>query len=69
LVDAWPYGPLYVLEALWQRLGLADIIAAQLAVYLSPADKYLGLTRQRSQGQKGLEERAIMASQWLSEPW
>jgi hypothetical protein len=27
LVDAWPYGPLYVLEALWQRLGLADIIA------------------------------------------
>ena len=27
LVDAWPYGPLYVLEALWQRLGLAEIIA------------------------------------------
>jgi hypothetical protein len=30
LVDAWPYGPLYVLEALWQRLGLAEIIADQL---------------------------------------
>lgn len=30
LVDAWPYGPLDVLEALWQRLGLADIIADQL---------------------------------------
>jgi hypothetical protein len=30
LVDAWPYGPLYVLEALWQRLGLADIITDQL---------------------------------------
>ena len=30
LVDAWPYGPLYVLEALWQRLGLADILADQL---------------------------------------
>ena len=30
LVDAWPYGPLYVLEALWQRLGLVDIIADQL---------------------------------------
>ena len=30
LVDAWPYGPLYVLEALWQRLGLADIIAEHL---------------------------------------
>jgi hypothetical protein len=29
VVDAWPYGPLYVLEALWQRLGLADIIADQ----------------------------------------
>src|SRR5499426_1144615 len=30
VVDVWPYGPLYVLEALWQRLGLADIITAQL---------------------------------------
>ena len=30
LVDAWPYGPLYVLEALWQRRGLAAIIADQL---------------------------------------
>jgi Transposase DDE domain len=30
LVDAWPYGPLYVLEALWQRLGLAEILADHL---------------------------------------
>ena len=30
LVDAWPYGPLYVLEALWQRLGISDIIADHL---------------------------------------
>ncbi len=30
LVDAWPYGPLYVMEALWQRLGIADIITDQL---------------------------------------
>jgi hypothetical protein len=30
LVDAWPYGPLSVLEALWQRLGLAEIIAEPL---------------------------------------
>src|SRR5262249_35882350 len=30
LVDAWPSGPLYVLEALWQRLGLADILPEQL---------------------------------------
>jgi len=26
VVDAWPYGDLYVLEALWQRLGIAAII-------------------------------------------
>ncbi len=30
LIDAWPDGPLYVLEALWQRLGLTEIIADQL---------------------------------------
>jgi hypothetical protein len=30
VVEAWPYGPLYVLEALWQRLGLADSIADPL---------------------------------------
>jgi hypothetical protein len=30
LIDAWPYGALYVLEALWKRLGIADIIADQL---------------------------------------
>ena len=27
VVDAWPYGDLYVLEALWRRLGIADVIA------------------------------------------
>lgn len=26
VIDAWPYGPVHVLEALWQRLGLAAII-------------------------------------------
>jgi len=26
LVDSWPYGDVYVLEALWQRLGIAEII-------------------------------------------
>jgi hypothetical protein len=30
LIDAWPYGALYVLEALWKRLGIAEIIAEQL---------------------------------------
>lgn len=29
LVDAWPYGDLFVLETLWKRLGLDDIIAKQ----------------------------------------
>jgi len=26
ILDAWPYGPVYALEALWQRLGLAEIV-------------------------------------------
>jgi len=30
LIDAWPYGALYVLEAIWKRLGIAEIIAEQL---------------------------------------
>jgi hypothetical protein len=29
LVDAWPYGDLYVLEQLWSRLGLAEILEAE----------------------------------------
>ena len=31
LIDAWPYGALYVLEAIWHRLGIAEIMAQQLA--------------------------------------
>ncbi len=27
LVDAWPYGDLYVLEQLWHRVGIAEVIA------------------------------------------
>jgi transposase len=27
LIHAWPHGDLYVLEALWQRLGIAEVIA------------------------------------------
>ena len=30
LLNAWPYGALYVLEAIWQRLGIAEIIVQQL---------------------------------------
>jgi putative transposase len=48
-----------LLEEAWHRR----------AVYLHPADKYYRLTRRPSQGQKGLDERAIMASQWPSHPW
>ena len=27
MVNAWPYGDLYVLEQLWQRLGIDEVIA------------------------------------------
>jgi hypothetical protein len=30
LLNAWPYGALYVLDALWKRLGIADILTEQL---------------------------------------
>jgi hypothetical protein len=30
LVDAWPYGDLYVLEQLWNRVGIAEVIAEQV---------------------------------------
>ena len=41
----------------------------EMVVYLSPADKYHRLTHRPSQGQKGLDERAIMTSPWSSHPW
>ncbi|MBR9910616.1 MAG: IS1634 family transposase [Gammaproteobacteria bacterium] len=31
LVDAWPYGDLYVLEALWRRLGIDQVLNEVLA--------------------------------------
>jgi hypothetical protein len=30
LLDTWPFGALYVLEAVWKRLGLPEVIAEQL---------------------------------------
>jgi len=30
LVDAWPYGDLYTLEALWNRVGIAEVLAEQV---------------------------------------
>ena len=44
-------------------------MAQRLVVYLSPADKSHRLTRRLSQGQKGLQERALMASQRPFHPW
>ena len=44
-------------------------VRQQRVVYLSPADKSRRLTRRLSQEQKGLEERALMASQRPSPPW
>jgi hypothetical protein len=31
LLEAWPYGALYVLEAVWKRLGIPEVISEQLA--------------------------------------
>jgi hypothetical protein len=53
-----PVGPEELLAVSYHRV-----------VYLSPADKYHRLTRRLSQGQKGLDERALMASQRPSAPW
>jgi hypothetical protein len=30
LLDAWPYGDLYALEQLWNRVGIAEVIAEQV---------------------------------------
>ena len=54
-----------------QRLGVTAYpgVSIRRAVYLSPADKSHRLTRRLSQEQKGLEEKALMASQRPSAPW
>ena len=44
-------------------------ILRRKAVYLRPADKYHRRTRWPLQGQKGLDEQTLRASQWSSEPW
>jgi hypothetical protein len=31
VVNAWDYGDLYLLEELWRRLGIPEVIAAVLA--------------------------------------
>ena len=44
------------------------VLLQEQVVYLSPADKYHRLSRRPSQGQKGLEERALIASLQPSAP-
>jgi hypothetical protein len=44
-------------------------VFALWAVYLHPADKYHGFTHRPSSGQKGMDEKAIIASQWPAHPW
>ena len=55
-----------IVEALTDhpRSGTPATFTAEqiVAVYLHPADKYHRLTRRPLQGQKGLEERALIAS-------
>ena len=59
----------YSLQVVQGRLfSMGQSKANQRVVYLSPAAKYHRLTRRPSQGQKGLDERAVMASQWPSHP-
>src|SRR5712664_1761959 len=48
--------------------GMGRRTVRQRALCL-PSDKYHRLTRRPSQGQKGLEERALMTSQWPAHPW
>jgi hypothetical protein len=45
------------------------MLAEQEVVYLQRAGKYKRPAWRPSQGQKGLGERALMASQRLSDPW
>jgi hypothetical protein len=44
------------------QTALPNPLSRREVVYLCAADKYHRLTRRLSQDQKGLEERAIMAS-------
>src|SRR4029434_10753325 len=55
-------------EACW---SIRESLTARAGpyMYLPNADKYRGLTRRPLQEQKGLDERALMASQRPSAPW
>ena len=61
-----------VFYPVWQVTELAAgyrYTTAISVVYLPNTDKYRGLTRRLSQGQKGLDERTLMASRRPFHPW
>jgi len=64
--SALPFAYVFVYSILSQRYTAET---PRLVVYLHTADKYHRLTRRLSQEQKGLEERALMASPRLSHSW
>jgi hypothetical protein len=49
--------------------ALSEAASVFEAVYLHTADKYHRLARRPSQEQKGIDSRALMASQRPSHPW
>src|SRR5712691_7848536 len=50
------------IQGRWQR------VCEKVVVYLHPADKYSRLTHRPSRGQKGIDERALIASLQPSKP-
>ena len=56
-----------LLDLALAQAGVQDWMASPR--YLAAADKYPRPTRRQSQGQKGMDERALMASQSPSHPW
>jgi DDE domain len=61
----WPLNPSHSQG----QLPFHDLLSKIWVVYLSPADKYHRLTHRLSQEQRGLEERALRASQRPFHPW
>ena len=60
--------PFHVIKELTQGVLKAVATERDRAVYLHPADKYHRRTRRPLQGQKGLDERALIASLQSSAP-
>jgi hypothetical protein len=63
--QTWP-GAAASFLGMWVVMMVAMMLPV---VYLQRAGKYQRPAWRLSQGQKGLDERALMASQRLSDPW